>query len=136
MPHDPTLPRLRDADLTKTIALSNGAGSVTSNAIDLGPHRKSGTPELLILAPALTTTQLPNTETMTYIVEFAAATGFSTITRSITVGVQTGAGGAGAVADEYRCGVASDADQYCRLKVTKTGTGNASTVSGTIGVAA
>lgn len=132
---DPTLPRLRDADLLKTIALPNGAATVTSTGIDLGSNRQGSPAELLVLAPALNTTQLPNTQTMTYSVEFSAASDFGTVTRAIPVGVQTGASSAGAAADQYRCGIASDADRYVRLKAVKSGTGDASGVVGTIGVA-
>lgn len=132
---DPTLPRPRDNNLYQSIALSNGAGSVTSSAIDMVSNRPTCCDsELLIVAPKLNSTQLPDTYTMTYIVEFSASSSFGTITRSITVGVQTGASSAGAAADEYRCGVASDADRYVRLKVTKTGTGDCTGVAGTIGL--
>ena len=135
MSQDPTLPRLRDDQLTKTVALPNRAASKTSSGIDLGSSRHMAGAELLILVPALGVTPLANAKTMTYVVEFSADSGFGSISRTVPAGVQTGAGGVGAAADEYRVGIESTADRYCRLKATGSTSGDASGSSATIGVA-
>lgn len=135
MNQDPTLPRLRDDQLTKTVALPNGAASTTSSGIDLGSSRQMAGAEILVIAPALGVTPLANSKTMTYAIEFSADPSFGSVSRTITAGVQTGAGGVGAVADEYRVGLESTADRYCRLKVTGSAAGDASGSTATVGIA-
>lgn len=129
---------IRDALLTVSKALSNGAGTVTSDGIDLGLTSRSdfvARAELLIEAPALTTTLLPDTETMKYSLYHDSDPAFGTETVLDTDAlVQTGAGGAGAVAATKRVGIPSDVKAYVRFKAVKTGTGNASTVSGKLSV--
>lgn len=134
-PMDPTLPRVRDLVLFKTISLPNGAATVTSAAIDLGADRHLAEAEILAQAPALSAALLPDTQTITYTVEFAAASGFGSVLRSVPLGVQTGASSAGAVADEYRTGIESTAPRYVRLKAVKTGAADASAAAASIGIA-
>ena len=63
-------PNLRDALLKMTKALSNGAGSTTTNALPTGKgsamSNAPGFIEFLATAPALTTGALPSAATMTY----------------------------------------------------------------------
>lgn len=128
---------VKDALLTVTKALSNGAGSVTTDAIDLGLSANGDLHagcELSIDAPALTTTQLPNAETMKYDVIHSDNSDLSSpSTIAASVVVQTGAGGAGAAAiSGTRFRLPSTVKRYVGVKVTKTGTGDASTVSTTV----
>ena len=124
----------RDATYIETKALSNGAGAVNSSGFDLGALNARGErPENVegyISAPALTTTQLPDTETMTYKVQHAASSDYSdAVTLADAVLVQTGAGGAGAAAATARYRIPSDCSRYVRIVATKTGTGDCSGLS-------
>lgn len=126
---------LLDEELTVSKALSNGAGSVETDGIDLGHGTNSAVVlsdfELEIVAPLLSTTLLPNGETMKYHIEHDDDPAFGTVATVIAEAlVQTGAGGAGAAAATARARLPSTCKRYIRMKVTKTGTGNASTVSG------
>lgn len=125
-----------DAELNKTHALPNGAATTQSaSGINLGVGERSGflSPlELLINAPALTTTELGDTQTITYSLEFATASDFSAVLESVQLFTQTGAGAAGAAAVERRYRPHSGQAMYCRLKTVKTGVSNASTKSATL----
>jgi len=126
--------QLKDAKFIETKALSNGAGSVNSDGFDLGQMTARGArlPEVegKITAPALTTTQLPDSETMTYKVEHADQSNYGdAVTLYDAVLVQTGASGEGAAAASARYRIPSDCKRYVRIVATKTGTGDCSTVS-------
>lgn len=125
-----------DSSLKKSWALSNGAGSTNSAGIDLGTSSDGDFVagcEVLISAPALTTTQLPNGDTMTYDIEMDSDENFGSPTTIISGAlVQTGAGGAGAAAANEQVRLPADVEQHIRCKATKTGTGDASTVSATV----
>jgi hypothetical protein len=137
---------VQDALLSVSIALPNGANTVNSPVIDLGSNEgipESAAPtseqdylirgELLISAPALTASQLPNSQTMTYSVQMCASSGFgSGVQTYSTPLVQTGAASAGAAAATARVRPASNALRYWRLSVVNSGSGNASGVSGTM----
>ena len=128
---------LQDANYIETKALSNGAGNTATDAIDLGALSDRGAHlsscELLIEAPALNTTQLPDGETMTYSVESDDNSGFSSATIvADKLILQTGSGGAGASAAEARFKIPSDCEQYIRVKATKTGTGDCSSLEMTV----
>lgn len=131
---DRTQRRVKDATFIETKALSNGAGSVSSTGFNLGAltgrgHRPENL-EMEIQAPALTTTQLPDSETMTYKVETDDNSGFTSAkTLYDKVIVQTGAGGTGAAAATARYKIPSDCEQYIRVTATKTGTGDCTGVS-------
>lgn len=123
-----------DKLLTFTAALPNGAASTTSTAIDLETVAPANDllahVEFEVQAPALTTGQLGDTQTITYIVETSATSDFSSITTLIaSLAVQTGAGGAGAVAVTKRFQLPTDCQRFVRIKATKTGASNASTAS-------
>ena len=125
-----------DAKLKREKALPNGAGSVNTDGIDLG-HNASGAflarCEFLLTAPALTTTELPDAQTMTYIVQHAWQSDFSDAATLLNnVIVQTGAGGAGAPTAELRFCVPSDVRRHVRARATKSGAGNASGKSMTL----
>lgn len=118
-----------DAALTETKALSNGAGAVNSAGLDLGALSYLGARlaamQGSIALPALTTTELPNGETMTAKVQHADASDFSDATTLYdAVAVQTGAGGAGAAAKTAKYVIPPQCKRYVRVVATKTGTGN------------
>lgn len=129
---------LRDAasEVSVSKALSNGAGTVYSDGIDLG-HGTSGDfladVEFEIGAPALTTTLLPDTETLKYSIQHDTDPAFGTVATLLPdVLIQTGAGGAGAAAATVRVKLPAHVNRYIRLRAIKTGTGNATTVSATL----
>jgi len=109
---------VKDADLIKTKALPAAAGSVQTAGIYIKPGGDFlGPAELLISAPALNTTQLPDTETMTYIVEESDDDStYNTLHDNALV--QTGAGGAGAAAATVKVGLPTDVKKYVRVKAT------------------
>lgn len=125
----------RDATLSRTVALPNGANTTTSGSIDLDITTRSdfvADAELRISSPALNGTELPNGETITYQVFHDTQSNFATETLLANVGTVTGSGGTGAAAQEFRVRPPTNAKRYVRLKCVKTGTGNASAKSATI----
>lgn len=123
---------VKDAALRQTKALSNGAGTVYSTAIDLGALSYLGSRlapmTAKVTAPALTTTQLPNAETVKYTVEHSDDNS-SFVTLYADVITQTGAGGAGAATASAKQVIPPDAKRYLRIKAVKTGTGDCTGVS-------
>ena len=134
----PLVYRRKDNLLTRSHALPNGAATTQSaSGIDLGTGDRSAflaDGELLINAPALATGLLPDGQTITYSLEFDDDSAFGSISETVTLFVQTGAGGAGAAAVERRYKPASTQAQHVRLKTVKTGAANASTASATLSV--
>lgn len=124
---------LKDKSLIITTALPNGAASTSSTGIDL----VAGTVgdnladvEFVVEAPALTTSQLGDGQTITYIVETDNDSAFGSATTVISsLILQTGAGGAGDGAETARFRLPSNCERYVRVKATKTGASNASTAS-------
>lgn len=123
--------QMRDELLTKITALPNGATGVNGGSIDL--HVISGDfwsqLEAIAEIAALTTTQLGDTQTITYKIEHSDDNAsFSTLFASIAV--QTGAGGAGAAGTGLlRFKLPANVKRYIRLVATKTGASNASTAN-------
>jgi len=114
---------MRDAELVETVALPDGANkSVVSDPIDLGTTSRGdhvALCEFVVSAPALTTTMLPNSKTMTYLLEHdddPAFGGAETLADNLIV--QTGAGSAGAAAATKRFRAPINCKRYVRLKVT------------------
>lgn len=129
-----TVVGLQDRTLTITQALPNGAATVSSAGIDLEstPVTADFVPhvEFTVTIPALTVTELADTQTITYSVETSAASNFSSPTVLISsLAVQTGAGGIGSLGSVKRFQVATDSQRYIRVKAVKTGASNASTSS-------
>lgn len=122
-----------DAALSVSIALPTGASAVTSSSIDLG-HNSTGANladyEFLISAPALNSTQLPNSQTMTYAIVTSASADLSSPTVvNASVLVQTGADSVGADAATARYRLPTDCQRYVGVKATKSGSGDASAAS-------
>lgn len=118
----------RDTEFITTKALPASAGSVNAAGFDVRPSGDLVADcEMLISAPALTTTELPDTETMSYKVEDSADNiTFALVADSVLV--QTGAGAAGAVAATQRFRFPTDVKRYVR--VTATGSTNIGDCSG------
>ena len=121
---------LADQELIVTAALPNGADEVTTASIDLG-HNATGhhltACELRVRVPLLTATQLPDLETMTYDVIDSDAADLSDPT--VVAGgliVQEGDTGAAAVSERVR--LSTDVKRFIGVRVTNSGTGNASGV--------
>lgn len=123
-------PILADTQLKVTKALPNGAASTTSDAIDLasGTNGDFLAPcELLISAPALGVTPLPDAKTMKYsVVHSVNADLSSPATLAPDVLTQTGAGGAGAAAATFRFRLPTDVRRYIGVKATGSASGDAS----------
>lgn len=123
---------LQDKQLIQTAALPNGAGAVQVTGFDLGHTlttlgRNLAQMEFLIAMPALTTTELPDAETMKISVEESVDAAFtSPIIRHVDILQQLGAGGAGAAAKSVRWRAPTNINRFVRFKATKTGTGNVS----------
>lgn len=114
---------LQDASLIQTAALPEGAtgAPVATNVtgFDLGGGDHAGNFELLVSLPALTTAELPDTETMTVSIETDDNADFSSASIIVDKAVvQTGASGAGAAAKSARVGLPSDVERYVRAKAT------------------
>jgi hypothetical protein len=122
----------RDELLTKINALPNGAAGVNGSSIDLRVVSGDFWSQLeaVLEAPALTTGQLPDTQTITYKIEHSDDNAtFSTLFASVIV--QTGAGGAGAAANSFRTKLPAAVKRYVRAVATKTGAADSSAKSST-----
>ncbi|MBN2132872.1 MAG: hypothetical protein JW741_25460 [Sedimentisphaerales bacterium] len=126
---------IKDASFVKTIALGTADATVVTVGMDLGALTARGARledcELLIEAPALDTTQLPNGDTNTYSIETDDDVAFGSA-KIVANGViiQTGAGGVGAAAATARFKIPSDCERYIRVKsILAGGTGDCSGVS-------
>lgn len=124
---------LKDAKLKKNKALPNGAAATTTDAIDLG-HGSGGElvadVEFVINAPALGATPLPDGKTMIYaVVESDNADLSSPTVVYDRVLVQTGAGGAGAVAASKRFRLPTTVKRYIGVRATGSAAGDASASS-------
>ena len=122
-----------DSSVKKTKALPDaGGGSVTSDLIDLGLGAFGdhlGDCELLITAPALDATQLPDSETMTFdVVHGASSVPGSASTLYGSVLTQTGDDSLpGSAADTVRVRLPVDVARYVGVKATSSsGGGDAS----------
>lgn len=127
---------LVDAALVQSIALPNGAASVTSAAIDFMNSANGDLKadvELLISAPLLVVGDLANADTMTYdIVHSVNADLSSPATLLDNVITQTGAGGVGAAAATATVRLPHDVRRYVGVKATNSGAGDASDKSVTL----
>lgn len=129
---------IQDASLNPAaFALPAAAStSTTSTGIDFGADsHKPETLELELSVPALSATIVPDTRTVTYIVETSTVPNFASIAQTILQDVMTGAGGVGVSAFLKRVRLPSDCARYVRFKVTfgaSTTTGAAISATGTV----
>jgi hypothetical protein len=128
--------QVRDALHTVTRALPNGAAAVTSTALDtetVASGRQLADFEILIEAPAMGTTPMPNAKTMTYAVVTSANADLSGPTViADAVLVQTGAAGAGCAAATARFRLPTNAARYVGVRATGSASGDATGSSATI----
>jgi len=126
---------LRDAQVKSSRVMPSAASTaVTSAGIDLmnGTTGNFCAPcDALVTAPALTTTMLPDTRTMTYdIVHSVNSDMSSPATLYSAVITQTGAASAGAAATTFRASLPRNVRRYVALKVTSgASTTDASTLT-------
>lgn len=127
-----------DAAVKQSHALPNGAATTQGAGINLGNGMAGDVVadfELVITAPALTTGELADGQTITYSLEHDTVSGFGTVATIpgfASVAVQTGAAGAGAAAQEIPVRLPVDTKGFIRLKTVKAGASNASTKSATL----
>lgn len=117
-------------------ALPSAASSSTnSTAIDIGAgNYQPENIELELSVPALSTTIVPDTRTVTYIIETSTDPAFGSIDQTLLSQVSTGAGAAGVGAFLERVRIPSNCARYVRFKVTfgaSTTTGAAVSATGT-----
>jgi hypothetical protein len=134
-------PNLRDVNLKKTAALPNGAATTQTNGLQIhsgafNTEFSAKHVELILEAPAVTVTELADTQTITYTIEgsnddatYVQVTGPAQL-------IQTGAGGVGAVAATLRYRPPTNAFKFYRGKAVKAGASNASTSSMALSLAA
>lgn len=127
-----TVVGLRDKTLTQTKALPNGAASTVTDGFDLETTTGEflADVELELSVPALTSTQVADTQTIAYTVEMSATSGFDTATAIGTLTTVTGSSGVAATLKRFR--LPTTVQRYVRVKATKTGASNASTASMTV----
>jgi hypothetical protein len=111
---------VKDANFVKTFALPAAASSSTTSAIlDLGTN--TYLPEAIEVSlsiPALSSTIVPDTRTVTLIVEVSTSSTLATVSQTVLSEVLTGAGGAGVAATEKRVRLPAGCPRYIRAKVT------------------
>ena len=128
------MPRnLKDATFVKTFALPASANTVLSAALDLGSDAfKPEAIEANISVPALNATMVPDTRTVTVVIETSTTSNFSAVSQTLYSEVFTGAGGAGIAAVSKLVRLPSNCARYIRGKVvTGASTGDATTISAT-----
>lgn len=118
---------------------ASASSSTQSTAIDLqtaaGNNFRPENLELELSVPALSATIVPDTRTVTYIIETSTTSAFSAIDQTLLSVVQTGAGGAGVAAFNERVRIPSNCAQYVRFKITfgaSTTTGAAVNATGVV----
>ncbi len=123
---------LRDKSLIQTAALPNGAAATQSTGFDLESTGGEflADVELELSVPALTSTEVADTQTITYTVETSATSNFASATNIGTLAAVTGSSGVAATVKRFR--LPSTVQRYVRVKATKTGASNASTSSMTV----
>lgn len=123
----PNYPSVRDASLKTSDALANGNGAANGTGIDLGPltgiSSRTELSVLLVSAPALNVTQLPNGCTVTYTVQQSATSNFASTT-NLAAGLIVQTGSTGAAAATARVKIPSNAGRYIRTVATGAANGN------------
>ena len=132
---------LKDAQLSVSRALPNGAASVTSTAIDTkkttAQGAQPGDVEFRINAPAMNTTEMPDAKTMIYDVIMSDNSDLSSPTTLYdNLITQTGAGGVGCAAKPQKFRLPTDAKRYIGFTATGSAAGNSTTATATIEILA
>lgn len=115
---------------------SSASSSTTSAAIDFGAdEHKPEEIELELSVPALSSTIIPDTRTVTYIIESSTTSNFAAVAQTLLSETVTGADGGGAPAFKKRVRLPSNCARYVRFKITfgaSTTTGAAISATGTV----
>jgi hypothetical protein len=122
--------------LARSVNIPAGGASAASPPIsggDIAPLL----PAVLfyVQAPALLTAQLPDGQTLTYTLVEGNDPTFASDSNETVMGVQTGAGGAGAAAAIFAAKGKFQGGQYIGLKITASSTANAAGASVTLQIA-
>jgi len=113
---------VQDKKLTRSAALpATGGATVELASIDMGKGEHYEECELVIEAPALNSTELPDGETVTYRVQHSADDAAWSILYGSVI-VQTGASGSGADAAEDRVRLPSNCGRYVRVQAETSST--------------
>jgi hypothetical protein len=128
-----------DANYKVTTALpASASATVNGTSMDLGdavsgiPYATTETINLQVLAPALSTTILPDTRTMTYTIQDSADNSSFAAIGTLAAQVQTGASSAGAAAATYTFKLPPNTRRYIRLSIASgASTTDASATSAT-----
>jgi hypothetical protein len=121
--------RALPASTVAVTSLNFDTQQATTQSFDAGQY------ELEIVAPLVTTAQLPDTKTFTYKLIHSANSDLSSPSDlALSLIVQTGAGGAGAAAATARYRLPGDHKRYIGLVITPSasGTGDASAATATL----
>ena len=116
----PNVLNVRDALLKSADALPSAASTtVNGTGIDIGPttgiSSRTERSEFYLSVPALSTTILPDTKTMTINIQCDSVSTFGSATNFVTSAiVQTGASSTGAAAATYRMKLPSNGKRYWR----------------------
>ena len=113
------------AALNRPLLLAAAGASVTSGPIDVqeagvSAHSQSGDIVAIVDVPALTTAQLPDTKTVSYYLLESNNTDLSSPITNTTMGVQTGAGGAGAPAQTFAARPKAAGGKFLGLKISSS----------------
>ena len=136
----PNQVNLKDKKLRATGVGPIDATTTYTSAIDLGHNNTTddfvAPVEFLLTAPALTTSQLADTKTVTYSIVTDNDSAFGSLLALLpSVIVQTGAGGAGAAAAEYRFRAPANVERYLKGRAVGVASGgNASAATFTLEV--
>lgn len=130
---------VKDASMKATRALPNGAASVTQTAgLDLMNSTRGdfvAPVELLLSAPAMGATPMPDAKTMKYDIIHSDNADLSSPSTLIAAAItQTGAGGAGCAAATYRWKPPTNVKRYVGVKATGSASGDATGASFTFEV--
>jgi hypothetical protein len=124
-------PAVKDAELIKTAALPVGTASTYTAGIQI--HSGSGDfvapAEFVVEVPALTAAQLPDTKTITFIVQSDNDSAFGSPTTVSPSLVVTGSGTDGSAAASLAIRFPSTVEKYLRVKATGVATVDASASS-------
>lgn len=104
---------------TFTLPASASASTQQSSGFDLGADTyKPENLEMELSVPALSSTIVPDTRTVTYIIESSTTSNFAAISQTIYTWTFTGASSAGVGAQVIRVRIPSNCARYVRSKVT------------------
>jgi hypothetical protein len=130
-------PSQRLAMLQRSVAIPAGGASAFTPPVN-GTDLADVLPTILfyVLAPAMTTSELPDGQTFTYTLVESNDPAFGSTISTTVMGVQTGAGSAGAAAAAFAAQAKLQGGRYIGLKIAASSTANAAGTSITLAIAA